>query len=51
MQEVNWNSSALGSLVLGDAEKRLLIAMVASENTRKAETFDDFIEGKGMLSM
>lgn len=50
VHEIVWNTTALDKLVLGDDEKSLLTAMVASKVTPQQSTFDDFIEGKGPLS-
>lgn len=47
IQDVGWKTTALQNLVLGDNEKRLLTAIIASQIKQKDATFDDFIDGKG----
>jgi hypothetical protein len=47
IREIEWNTTALENLVLGESEKRLLTAIVASGIPPQHASFDDFIDGKG----
>jgi hypothetical protein len=49
IHEIAWDAAAMQSLVLGDAGKVLLSAMVASPRTQNADEFDDFVEGQRSL--
>lgn len=47
LKDIAWNKDAFGNLVLPEAEKSLLLAMVDPDESIKSMTFDDFITGKG----
>lgn len=44
---ISWDLEILGSLVLEPEEKKLLVALV-SQHGHSEDTFDDFVQGKGM---
>jgi hypothetical protein len=51
IREIEWNTTALENLVLGESEKRLLTAIVASGMTPQHASFDDFIQCEQKLIM
>jgi hypothetical protein len=50
IHDIEWNEHAFEDLVLPQHYKRLIVSFVESQISNKDE-FDDFIQGKGELSM
>lgn len=46
--EIKWNVDAFDNLVMAETYKRLILSFVESQVANK-DSFDDIIEGKGLL--
>ncbi|RYC92377.1 hypothetical protein BFJ63_vAg4743 [Fusarium oxysporum f. sp. narcissi] len=49
LTDIEWNTEAINSLVIDEAEKRLLVGFVGATKNGQLQHFDDFVHGKGSL--
>ncbi|KAF5268689.1 hypothetical protein FOXYS1_422 [Fusarium oxysporum] len=47
LTDIEWNTKAINSLVIDEAEKRLLVGFVGATKNGQLQHFDDFVHGKG----
>ncbi|EXK98233.1 hypothetical protein FOQG_01206 [Fusarium oxysporum f. sp. raphani 54005] len=47
LTDIEWNTEAINSLVIDEAEKRLLVGFVGATKNGRLQHFDDFVHGKG----